>query len=213
MTYRRPSLELGTFVDEDGAPIDYGRRWGTGHPRDDTYSVTAHPERFAPLLEVARALVDHIADAYDVDIADTGPLPGYLEAAEIGSAQYPVAVTRFTPRGADAAPLTFVETAYPFVAVMAGAAGLEQFPQCGCDACDEDVEEMAERMEQFVFAVTGGRFQETLSHTAVTAAWANDDVAHSQEMPRRVAERAIVSALKAAHRDKGATWAPWRATS
>lgn len=210
MTYRRPPLTLGRFVDEHGAPIEYGRRWGMGHPRDDTYSVTLHPERFAPLLDVARALVDHIADAYDVDIADTGPLPGYLGAAEIGSAQYPVAVTRFTPRDPACAPLTFVETAYPFIAVVAGISGLEQFPQCGCDACDEDVEELAERLEQFVFAVIAGRFQETVSHTTVSVGWTYDGGAVSQEMPRRVAERSIVTALKAAGRDKGATWAPWQ---
>ena len=49
MTYRRPELELGIYLDEFGVPIPYGRRWGMGSPPDVTYSVCAHPERFAPV--------------------------------------------------------------------------------------------------------------------------------------------------------------------
>ncbi len=126
MLYERPTVESATFVDDDGADISYGRRWGMGHPPEDTYSVTRHPARFAPLLDVSRALVTHITKAYEVDVV---------------SSHEPLAVTRLTPRNPEAAPLVIIETAFPQVEVRAGAAGLERFPQCGCDACDEDLEE------------------------------------------------------------------------
>ena len=38
------------------------------HPPEDTYSVTRHPERFAPLLEVARALREYLVATYDVTV-------------------------------------------------------------------------------------------------------------------------------------------------
>lgn len=209
MTYVRPDLDLEVFLDGSGVPINYGRRWGMDSPPEDLYSVCAHPQRFAPLAVVARALVDHLIDAYDVDVADTAALPGYLEAAEIGSESYPVSVTLLTPKDSEAAPLTVVETAFPGVHVLAGAAGDHPFPACGCDACDDDVLDVAEELERLVFAVVGGRYQEKLTSRKVTRGWFDDHGSQESEMPRRVAEQEEVTALIRARRHLGAQWAPW----
>ncbi|MDO8150372.1 DUF6226 family protein [Isoptericola sp. b408] len=47
-TYVRPALPAVVFRDDAGAPIPYGARWtDRAGPPEDTYSVCAHPERFA----------------------------------------------------------------------------------------------------------------------------------------------------------------------
>ncbi|MEO8528305.1 MAG: DUF6226 family protein [Pseudolysinimonas sp.] len=125
--YRRPALDIREFRGADGEVIPYGHRW-PGHPADETYSVTAHPERFAPLLEVARSL-----------------------ARALPPANRP---------GGDGILIDIVETPFPGVIVNIG--DLEfPFPHCGCDACDEGVEEVASRMEELVDAVVDNRFEVT----------------------------------------------------
>jgi hypothetical protein len=70
---------------------------------------------------------------------------------------------RVVPDNPDAAPLTFVFTTYPGVLVHAGLLHDFAFPQCGCDACDESVDSLAEEMEWLVFAVAQGGYRESLS--------------------------------------------------
>lgn len=49
--------------------INYGsRRDRAGRPAD-TYSIDSHPERFAPLHLVADALIEHLAQTYDVQVS------------------------------------------------------------------------------------------------------------------------------------------------
>lgn len=124
--YRRPAIERGEFRDAAGAVIPYGARWRDTPPEDLPYSVTAHPERFAPVAEVARAL-----------------------AAAIAAAHRP---------GGGGVPIEVEVT--PFPGAILRVAGHDfPFPVCGCDACDEDVEELADEMEQLVDAVVAGRFR------------------------------------------------------
>lgn len=208
--YVRPPMDSPHFVDDAGAYIPYGYRWGSDGPPPDAYSRTTHPERFAPLVEVARALVDHLIDAYDVDVSDTAMLPGWMAAAEVGSGSYPMTVTRLTPRNPASAPLTFIETALPGVCVLAGAACTVSVPQCGCDACDEGLLEQADRLEALVFAVLDGNFQERLTRAEVIEEWGTPSGSvYGSFMPRRVAAPEAIAALKAADRHKGASWAPW----
>ena len=209
MTYRRPELELGIYLDEFGVPIPYGRRWGMGSPPDVAYSVCAHPERFAPVTVVAQALVDYVIDAYDVDVADTARLPGWLDVAEIGSTSYPMSVTRLAPRDPESAPLTVVETAHPAVVLIAGAATSETFPQCGCDACDSGILDVVESLEDHVFAVLEGNFQEEITKRRVSHTWTMGEGDASGWMPRRLAEADDVTELIRARRHLGAVWQPW----
>lgn len=49
----RPELTPRDYRDADGQAIDYGNRWGTGSPPENSYSVETHGERFEGLHEVA----------------------------------------------------------------------------------------------------------------------------------------------------------------
>lgn len=68
---------------------------------------------------------------------------------------------RIEPANDDGAPLVFVFTSFPGVRLYAGVLHEFPFPDCGCDACDETVEAAADEMEEIVFAVSEGRFQES----------------------------------------------------
>ena len=150
--YARPVIEAREFRDEFGAVIRYGTRW-TGSPPDDSYSRVSNPERFAPLQTIADALIDHLRAAYRADIAALAMSPTASATTKL------IAVT---PEQADAAPLVFRFTNFPGVVIRAGVRYSAAFPPCGCDACDEPWDDVADEMERLVFAVTDGRFSERI---------------------------------------------------
>lgn len=154
--YVRPPLPAVTYYSRDGEPIPYGRQWGADGPDPDSYSVDTHPERFAGLHLVARALIDHLAAVYDVDIQDDPVHAGELlmEGRDVLQA------VKVAPRDSGAAALTFVLTGYPGVMVHAGVLHDFPFPVCGCDACDETAGTVADRMEMLVLSVAAGGYSE-----------------------------------------------------
>ncbi|MET4135436.1 DUF6226 family protein [Pseudarthrobacter sp. PvP090] len=154
--YVRPPLPAVTYYSREGEPIPYGRQWGADGPDPDSYSVDSHPERFAGLHVVARALIDHLTAVYDVDVQDDPAHAGDL-LRERGDVLQAVKVT---PRDPGAAALTFVLTGYPGVLVHAGVLQDFPFPVCGCDACDETAETVADRLEMLVLTVAAGGYSE-----------------------------------------------------
>ena len=166
--YTRPSIAPQVFVDAAGQVIDYGNRWG-GSPPTEAYSVTVHPERYAPLHTVAAALIDHLRLTYDVEIDDGPHVVADLLAPP--SCEVPRAV-RVRPREPDCAGLTFVFTAFPGLLLHAGLLHDFPFPLCGCDACDTPWQREADELEEHVFAVVSGNYSESVGRRdAEAAAW------------------------------------------
>ncbi|KQN84395.1 hypothetical protein ASE96_16475 [Arthrobacter sp. Leaf69] len=154
--YVRPPLPAVTYYSAQGEPIPYGRKWGADGPDPDSYSVDSHPERFAGLHVVARALIERLAAVYDVDVQDDPALAGELLMEPKAVLQ----AVKITPRDAGAAALTFVLTGYPGVMVHAGVLHDFPFPVCGCDACDETAETVADRLEMLALSVAAGGYSE-----------------------------------------------------
>jgi hypothetical protein len=143
------------FRDASGAVIEYGNRWSGESPPEDTYGVTSNLERFAPLHDVADALIEHLCSTYAVTITDDLSLADKL-------AQKPVRVIRaaeLVPERRDAVPLLFAFTSFPGVIVRAGALNEFAFPVCGCDACDDSIEAVVHYLEETVLAAAQGRYQ------------------------------------------------------
>ncbi|MCU1519979.1 MAG: hypothetical protein JWN19_364 [Arthrobacter sp.] len=154
--YVRPDLPAATYYSRNGEPIPYGRQWGADGPDSEAYSVDSHPERFAGLHDVARALIDHLTAVYDVDVQDD---PAHVRELLMERRDVRQAV-KVTPRRSGAASLTVVLTGYPGVVVHAGLLHDFPFPVCGCDACDETVEAAADRLEMLVLTVAAGGYSE-----------------------------------------------------
>ena len=170
--YVRPPISSPTILDDEGVPIPYGHRW-TGLPPDDMYSVVRHPERFEPLATTADALISFIQETYDAKIEITQVRDRELKSPILNpDVQQLRKVVTLTPRRPDSAPLTIIVTDFPSVEVEGGMFFRQVFPDCGCDACDEDWESVADMLENIVFAIVNGTFSESLKDREVeTRVW------------------------------------------
>lgn len=208
--YRRPALPTVTFRDERGNPIEYGSRWGDEPAPEASYSRTSNPERFAPLHTVARALVDWLEASFDLAVergaavaADLLHTPGNV-----------VDAMRLVPRDPGAAPLTLVLDSFPSVSVHAGALHDFTFPDCGCDACDDDVTDVADELEWTVRTVVAGGYSERLeprpSRWFVQTLEEPGNAMRSTRIRLRDLPADRVKAARQALPD-GGRWAAWRA--
>ncbi|MDR6438128.1 hypothetical protein J2790_003277 [Paenarthrobacter nicotinovorans] len=152
----RPELPSREYRDINGQAIEYGSRWGSDSPPEDSYSVDTHGERFEGLHLVARALMGFLDKTYDVDVSQ---VPAHAPEVSVSAGEV-IDVVRLAPRDPLAAPLTFVLTSLPSVVVRAGVLHDFPFPICGCDACDETAESEASRLEELVLGVAAGGYGE-----------------------------------------------------
>lgn len=208
--YQRPLIAKPVFHDAEGRVIDYGNRWWHEEPPEDTYSEALHPERFGSIHAVADALVGHLAAAYDVDVRE-----GLEEAWESRHRDDDVRrVVRVQPRDPQCAPLTFLHTSLPGVVVQAGVLHEFAHPHCGCDACDESLEEVLEELEKLVFAVVDGCYRESFSRRGrwVEHASTHGDgsSASGRSRPSEFQKRRLEAAksILAGLGGRG-NWAPW----
>ncbi len=155
----RPEVAERVFRDEDGAVVDYGRRWGGGSPPEHTYSLVSHPEHFAPLWTVADALVGHLIEHFAVEVVDDVDVAADL----VHPVRDVVRAVRLTPPSVTAASMTFALTAHPSVVVHAGLLHDFPFPGCACDACDATWQNEADDLERLAAAVAQGRYGERVT--------------------------------------------------
>ncbi len=71
-------------------------------------------------------------------------------------------VERLDPAGGGAA-LVVTFTAFPGVKLAFGRSAKADLPHCGCDACDEQPDELVDELARIVDAVVAGRFGEELT--------------------------------------------------
>jgi len=142
--FTRPVLAVPEFVDDSGRVIEYGSRWAGGSPPEDAYSRVSHPERFAPVIGVVDALVDHLETWYDVDVD---------RRSEESGARF------WHLRPTTGAMVTLTGTAES-VGIEAGALTREFAPSCTCDACDETAESVADQIEETLLAIAAGGLRE-----------------------------------------------------
>jgi hypothetical protein len=205
--YARPVIAARTFRDAEGSEIRYGSRWGGGSPAEDSYSATSNLDRFAPVHEVADALIEHLGRMYAVAVDEQ------VEHAQ--DLMHPTAdaarAVRVVPADPAAATLTFVFTSFPGIRLHAGFLQDFAFPSCGCDACDETWESCANDLEAAVFAIVQGGFSEGYDARAELSVWfrlaypdgSSSGTSRAQDYP---AERfdVVADALS-----RGRTWSAW----
>ena len=126
-------------------------RWGPDGPPPEAYSRVTDPQRYVALHDVADRLVTVLAERYDVALTDE-PADGARE----------VRAVRLHPRSGGGADLVVVHTDLG-VRLRAGRWAEESFPHCGCDACDEEPEDLAEELAEYSTDVVRGRLTEELT--------------------------------------------------
>jgi hypothetical protein len=169
-----------------------GSRWGSGGPPADAYSRVSDPQRYAALHDVAEGLVGGLVARYDVEVTDE-PVSGLPAGSSV----------RLRPRSGESAELVVVRTELG-VRLRAGRWTEQPFPSCGCDACDEDVDDVAEELREFVADVVVGRLEEELDR----GLWSGGSL-----IVRRPTQSASTSLSRAQVRELGppgrTSWAPW----
>ncbi|AOD24694.1 hypothetical protein IM25_23805 (plasmid) [Rhodococcus sp. p52] len=139
-------------------------------PPDQAYGRMSNPQRFAPLLLAADTLVADLAERFEVT-ATRGPAT--LRPA---SAIQPIESIRITAPHPDQAPLTITTTSFPGLYLDIGAWQHIALPACGCDACDEQVDDAVEDLIKYCTAAAEGRLSEHLDdvHGVLEHAWDGD---------------------------------------
>lgn len=127
-------------------------------PLPEAYSRVTNPERFRPLHAHALDLLARLQTTYDVVASERfAPRSGLLEPFE--HARPPVTLT---PVVSEAAPLAVAFTSFPSVIVHCGRWHVTGFPSCGCDACNENAADEAERLDDLAGKVVAGLFAEEI---------------------------------------------------
>ncbi|MFT2752468.1 DUF6226 family protein [Clavibacter sp. Sh2088] len=146
--YVRPRIDAPPALDDAGSPS--GSRWDLADgPPEDACSRTSHLERFAPLHAVADALVAHLVATHDVT-AIAGADPTLTDP-------HPDAVrtVRLAPRDGSGPAFALEWTSFPGVMLRTGRRTSAAFPACGCDACDDRWEDVADELEEAVLLAAG----------------------------------------------------------
>lgn len=148
-SFRMPPLPAGQWLDADGGEIAYGRRWGIAGPPEDAYSRVSHPERYAPLHAVGDALVAHLQAAYDCTAEAAATEPGNVRAVLVRPA-------RASADAPEPAGIRIAWTDFPGVRARLGGEVDDAAPICGCDACDESLEDAARQLcDRVLWTVIG----------------------------------------------------------
>lgn len=109
---------------------------------DEAYGRVTDPERFAPVVAAARALIAHFEEEGASVERGVEP-PGELAQTQSNIVDV-IRVTTTSKR------LTFVITAFP--GVILDVDGVQSgYPFCGCDHCDETALATVESLERAVF--------------------------------------------------------------
>ena len=122
-------------------------------PDDAAYGRVTNPERYRPLHAVADALVEDLRASYDVAVDDDPDEREWLEKYRITRA------VRLSP-ASGGAPLLIGWTEFPGVVIRFGRSHTAPFPTCGCDACDEQVDDLRAELLNCTEAVTTGGYVE-----------------------------------------------------
>jgi hypothetical protein len=121
----------------------------------DEYSRVTNAERFRPLQEAVLDIASELQRRYMVEVNEGSDLEDQFQNVGMDRTSL-----RLVPESAGAAPLEFVFTSFPGIAVGFGIAGTDAFPRCGCDACAETLEGELERLQDLIQDVTAGRLKE-----------------------------------------------------
>ncbi len=125
-------------------------------PDASAYHRSTNPERFAAVVEFAEQLIDTLETSYEVESSSGDAEVDFRERAE--GVKGPT--VRLTP--SVGVPLVFGFTSMPGVLIRVGNSS-QAFPDCGCDACDLQVDELSKDLQHLVDAAIAGRYVEDLT--------------------------------------------------
>jgi hypothetical protein len=146
-------------------------------PDDDAYGRVTNPERFGRVVDATRSLVQILEATYDVEVHHT---VGGFQIGSNNLGEPDGETLHLVPR--EGAPIPIAITGLPGLVIRFGEWGVERFPTCGCDACDEQPESEIERMAELVNAVVAGRYEEELTRRSLRTSFSRPWGSSSSEV-------------------------------
>lgn len=118
-------------------------------PLLEAFGRVTNPQRYGVLYEVARQLLDDLTERYLVTRVPWGnSYPTGVPPEFVGE------VVKLSPPPGNGGPVGIVFTKFPGLIVRYGRWRHSSYPHCGCDACDESPEQLAEELrgsvEEFI---------------------------------------------------------------
>ncbi|MFI7602749.1 DUF6226 family protein [Actinoplanes sp. NPDC049681] len=178
---------------------------GDGRGRPDHRAVRAGERgRFQVLHDAAERLLDELTERYVVDRREVKEAVGPQPDAEI------VRTVRLVPRYPGAGPFAITFTDFPGIVLRLGRWFVEAMPDCGCDDCTEDPDELVADLRALSAAhVEGGLWERV--RRGMTGSWSETrligpGLRASRQIPldSREARDARREGFAAA-----VQWAPW----
>ena len=126
-------------------------------PPEEAYERVTNPERFQVLHTVMLETLGRLEVEFDVRREEGCGLDEGLEL----NLELARPTIRLIPADPDAAPIVAAFSAFPGLHVRFGKWWKELLPACGCDACGDSGEELAEDLARMVESVVAGRFRES----------------------------------------------------
>lgn len=127
-------------------------------PSDADYTTCTNPERFVAVVEYTENLIAELELEFVVDRGEGDWYEDFPHLAKSNENQaVPIRLT-----SSDEVPLVFGFTSAPGVVLRVGRNVRLLFPDCLCDACNLQVDEMCDEIRFHVNAVSSGNFTETV---------------------------------------------------
>lgn len=174
-------------------------------PPDDAYGRVTKPGRYDVVRSAAVGLIDDLVASFDLVVlrgSEADPsfvtrVPGIVDKDTV----------RLVPRAADAAPVTFAFTTFPGVVVHVGQWRTAAYPNCGCDACDENPVEVIEQLRRDIEAITAGRVAESWdgARLSVSTVYSNGSTSSGWSLVER--DRHLYG------EPGDHAWGPWRSAN
>ena len=155
-------------------------------PSESDYTTSTNPERFEVVIECARRIVEELCAGYVVERSECDwgvDLPRFGGWSD--GCPSPVRLTPST-----GAPIVFGYTSAPGVVIRVGPNVEVLFPDCLCDACNYQPDEMCSQLQAHVNAVTGGGFFEKVGFRFHEWSFATEGWAGSAKSKIRRGDRA-----------------------
>ncbi|TQC48026.1 hypothetical protein EEB14_17470 [Rhodococcus sp. WS4] len=172
-------------------------------PPAEAYGRVTNPDRFAPLIPAAEDLITDLKRRFEVTVS-RGPAP-------TSKSRTVVELVEITPIRVDQAPLAITFTSFPGLYLDAGAWEHISLPACGCDACEEDAEDVLRELAEYSEALTGGQLSERITgrfRPILEHSWDGDGWCRSGKM-RLSAARAAELRAELLRPPPDGRWRPW----
>ena len=175
------------------------------HNTPPPYGRVTNAARFTMLHWIALDLLDQLQRDFAVERVEPYKRDDLDRFARVPLARPAVALV---PQDPGCAPLVIACSSFPGLLVRAGGYYQRAFPGCGCDACDENPEEEADRFRRLVDAVTTGHFRELLERRGdgtATLVWELESTGRSsrEQMTLTSTHASSVKLGSISH------WKPW----